>query len=91
VNDTLKAFCILDREHLLTNTEKAARSLNLWHLVAQNTPAKLWELAHAAEEPDPETSSMVGSEPVLEILTEDPPGGQRPGVRPTVKHTRAKR
>lgn len=91
MNELLRAYCLLEREHLLTNVEKAARVLGIWDLAAKNTNEKLWEMAHAGSEPDPGESSMVGSEPVLEIKTEDPAGGQRPGVRPTVKHTKATR
>lgn len=90
MNELLRAYCLLEREHLLTNTEKAAKVLGIWDLACKNSNDRLWEMAHDGSEPDPAESSVVGSEPVLEIKTEDPVGGQRPGVRPTVKHTRAK-
>lgn len=73
MNELLKAFCILEREHLINNSEKAARSLGIWDIVSKNSTAKLWELAHAGMEPNPATTSMVGSEPVLAIETEPNP------------------
>lgn len=90
MNELLKAFVLLDREHLLLNAEKAARVLGVYGLVAKNSNDQLWALANTEAEPDPDGSVIVGSEPVVEIATEDPEGGQRPGVRPTVKRTRTK-
>jgi hypothetical protein len=73
VNELLKAFCILEREHLINNLEKAARALGIWALVQQNSTAELWRMAHAGAEPDPNAKSMEGSEPVVMIETEPNP------------------
>ena len=89
MKETILAYCILDREHLINNAEKAARALGIWHVVANNSTDNLWRIAREPDAPVEQTS-MVGSEPVLEIHTETPPGGQRSGVRPTVKHVRNK-
>lgn len=90
MNELLKAFVLLDREHLLVNAEKAAKVLGVYGLVSRNSNDQLWAMANAPGEPDPGASVIVGSEPVLEIATEDPRGGQQPGVRPTTKHTRTR-
>lgn len=89
MKDTLRAFVLLERQGLITNVEKAARVLGIWDAVSKNSIDKLWEMATQPDVPVG-GASMVGSEPVLEIATEDPVGGQRPGVRPTVKRIRAK-
>ena len=73
MNDILKAFCILEREHLITNLEKAARSLGIWNLVSQNTQAELWVIAHAPEAQEPGKATMNGSVPVTVIETEKNP------------------
>lgn len=88
MNELLKAFVLLDREHLLLNAEKAARVLGVYGLVSRNSNDQLWALANAEVEPDPEGSVIVGSEPVLEIATEGPT--PLPGARPLVKHTRTR-
>lgn len=94
MNELLKAFCILEREHLINNSEKAARSLGIWALVQQNTTAELWRMAHAGIEPDPASKSMEGSEPVVMIETEPNPDFV-PGVPPPspvrVKSIRSKK
>lgn len=88
MKETLKAFLTLDKAGLLLNAEKAARLLGLHELVSTNHTAALWAMAEA--DVPLEGTSMVGSEPVVEIATEPPPGGQRSGVRPSVKHVRSK-
>lgn len=89
MKETLKAFVLLERQGLITNVEKAARILGIHEVASQNSVDQLWAMATVPDIPL-EGSVIVGSEPVLEIATEDPEGGQRPGVRPTVKSTRAK-
>ena len=85
---TLKAFVLLERANLLTNVEKAARTLGIYDLASANSIDRLLEIANEPEAMPVGAPVIVGSEPILEILTEDPPGGQAPGVRPTVKATR---
>lgn len=90
MNELLRAFCILEREHLITNSEKAARSLGIWGLVSQNTTAELWKIAHAPEAPAEGASSMNGSEPVTVIETEKNPDfdPQAPPPSPVRKKAR---
>lgn len=88
MNELLKAFVLLDREHLLLNAEKAARVLGVYDLVSRNSNDQLWVLANADGAPDLSGGVIVGSEPVLEIATEGPTPS--PGVRPPVKHTKTK-
>lgn len=88
MKETLKAFVLLERAALLTNVEKATRILGIHDVASKNSVDRLWEIAHEPEEREVGEPVVVGSEPVLEISTEDPPGGQKPGVRPTVKVTR---
>ncbi len=87
MKETIRAFCILERNQLLPNAEKAARVLGIWGVVKENSTDGLWEIATREDVPV-STTSLVGSEPKVLIETEDPPGGQAPGVKPTAKKTR---
>lgn len=72
MKETIRAFCLLDRAGLLHNAEKAARVLGIWEVVTSNSNDGLWAIAVAPDVPVTQTS-MVGSEPVLEIPTEPNP------------------
>ena len=88
MKETLKAFVLLERANLLTNVEKAARTLGIYDVASANSIDRILEIANEPEGTPVGPPVVVGSEPVLEIVTEDPPGGQAPGVRPTVKSVR---
>lgn len=89
MKETLRAFVLLERQGLITNVEKAARVLGVWDVASKNSVDQLWAMATQPDVPMI-GQTMVGSEPVLEIATEDPVGGQRSGTRPTVKRIKAK-
>ena len=88
MKETIKAFVLLCNAGLLTNAEKATRVLGIHGVASTNSIDRLLEIANEPEETPVGPPVVVGSEPVLEIVTEDPPGGQAPGVRPTVKSVR---
>lgn len=88
MKETLKAFVLLERAKQIVNVEQAARILGIHDVASRNSVDRLWEIAHEPEAKPVGAPVVVGSEPVLEIATENPPGGQAPGVRPAIRMTR---